>query len=74
MTSIIWVVVIVAIILLFTAVMSKDIIVPRQPNIAYTLNGEYVRFRVDTSIGQSCKMKGNTVVKAPMLRELHINI
>lgn len=60
--------------------------VPRQPNIAYTLyclnpidtlNGEYVRFRVDkevyqnTSIGQSCKMKvymkGNTVVKARLL-------
>lgn len=89
-----------------TAVMSKDIIVdgtsvsyypdnklilaaiivPRQPNIAYTLyclnpidtlNGEYVRFRVDkevyqnTSIGQSCKMKvymkDNTVVKASLL-------
>ena len=57
-------------------------IVHRQPNIAYTLyclnpidtlNGEYVRFRVDkevyqnTSIGQSCKMKGNTVVKASLL-------
>lgn len=60
--------------------------VPRQPNIAYilyclnpidTLNGEYVRFRVDkevyqnTSIGQSCKMKvymrGDTVVKARLL-------
>lgn len=60
--------------------------VPRQPNITYilyclnpidTLNGEYVRFRVDkevyqnTSIGQSCKMKvymkGNTVVKARLL-------
>lgn len=60
--------------------------VPRRPNITYiiyclnpidTLNGEYVRFRVDkevyqnTSIGQSCKMKiymkGDTVVKARLL-------
>lgn len=60
-------------------------IVHRQPNIAYTLyclnpidtlNGEYVRFRVDkevyqnTSIGQSCKMKGNTVVKSGCCTEL----
>lgn len=67
--------------LMFTAT-----IVRRQPSIVYTLyclnpidtlNGEYVRFRVDkevyknTSIGQSCKMKvylkGNTVVKASLL-------
>ena len=66
--------------------MLAAIIVPRQPNISYilyclnpidTLNGEYVRFRVDkevyqnTSIGQSCKMKvymkGNTVAKASLL-------
>lgn len=67
--------------LMFTAT-----IVHRHPNITYTLyclnpidtlNGEYVRFRVDkevyqnTSIGQSCKMKvymkDNTVVKASLL-------